>query len=401
MNGENRLRAGKDIPVTSLFMILFGLFALLYGCLLFPIVYGLIPYSGDGARALFLIVFAIMITLLGVTPVGTFRHSWPLFLVGLALTLLGALSYMSPGLFEKAASTALGIILLVMGFVRLPFFLVRKSREFAALPSLYLVCFYLMHILCVVLGLIIILPEAFPRVISATALIALGVVQLILGFSALRIEADHPGTTPAATRLNDIDEKKESSITISLDDMIMLLLATVLFVMAIMAFLGAMGFVEFEDGGVYALFLFITAMQVMLVGNTPVKTFDPSWPLVILGMALACLAMAATIVPGLLNSALGILVGILNLATAVFGFVRSINILVKTAGHRPSIATNMIATGIVLYILLFVFAVNILLPGTIPGMALLVTLIVTGAMMIRLVLLKRKADKASAGDGVA
>lgn len=389
MENSSRAVQKKDIPITPLFMLLFGVFTLVEGILLVPIIMGYLPYDDAAARGMFLVVFAIMIAFLGVTPIGTFRHSWPLFFVGLALSLLGVLSFLIPTTFDNAAGVALGVILLSMGFVRLPFYLAKKSQEFSALPPVYTVFYYFMHLICVILGLSILLPEAFPRILSAILLIVLGAAQLTLGVISLRIETVRPGTIPSATRL---DNQKSSSVDIPLKNMIMLLLGVIMILMAAILFLGGIGIVVVDSSASSALFLFIIAMQIMLVGDTPVKSFAPSWPLVVLGILLATLSMVAAVVPGMLDSALGTAMGCTNLLSAVFGCARMWKLFKATSGHRPRVVMETIVTGLALYLLLFVFGINLLFPGLIPGIVMLAVMVFAGVMMIRLVFLMRRID---------
>ncbi len=377
-------------------MTMFGIFSLLYGILLFPIMAGQLAYDSVGASALFVIIFALMMSFLGFTPIGAVHHSWLLFLMGLALAMLGALAFMSPGTLAGAINVVLGLILLVMGAVRLPTFLMKRTRGAAPLPLAYTVLFTLMHVICIVLGIWVLVPGLSSKYIRAVLLIILGVTQLVLGVLSFHIERETPGSIPSTVR-SDLGKGRGllSPIDIPLKHMIMLLLATVMLLMVVISCLGVMGLIPFDSERGSVLFIFITAMQIMLVGETPVKTFAPSRPLVGLGMGIAVLAMVACIIPGLLDQAFGIVLGITNLVMALCGLGHMAALVRKVSGPGkkiPGLIKNVIATSCTLYILLLGFATNLLVPGLIPGLLMLAILFFSGIMMIRLVSLLHKRD---------
>jgi hypothetical protein len=387
----------EELPLTPLFMMMFGIFSLLYGILLFPIMAGALPYDSEGASALFVIIFALMMSFLGFTPIGVMRHSWLLFFIGLALTMLGALAFMSPGTLAGAIGVILGLILLIMGGVRLPSFLMKKTRGASPLPLSYTILFSFMHVICIILGVLVLAPDLAPRYANAIFLIILGITQLTLTVLSFRIEQVAPGSIPSTikSKMEREGHALLGTVNIPLKHMIMLLLATVMLMMVVISFLGAMQLIPFDSERGSVLFIFITAIQIMLVGETPVKTFAPSWPLVALGMGIAVLAMVACIIPGLLDKTFGVVMGISNLVMALCGFGHMVALArkVSSPGQKiPGLIKNVIATSCALYILLLGFATNLLAPGLIPGLLMLVILFLTGVMMIRLVFLLHKKD---------
>ena len=70
----------------------------LLGLSLVPVNLGLLAFSADGQLGLLLTVMAIQMMTLGETPVGQFRRSWPLLVVGLVFAALGVVSSVVPGL---------------------------------------------------------------------------------------------------------------------------------------------------------------------------------------------------------------------------------------------------------------------------------------------------------------
>jgi len=306
------------------------------------------------------------------------------------LSILASLSFLAPDTFGTASSMVFGIILLAMGFVRMPLFLAKRAQEFAQLPPSYVVLFYLMHVLCVLLGLNELLPNMLPQVISTVSLIILGIVQLSLGFLSFRIERENPGSVPSATKFGK-GVAGGSPEDVSLKSMLSLLLASIMILTAVISLLGVFRILHVGTEGTNALFLFVTAMQLMLSGDTPVGSFGPSKTLVVLGTVTAALAMAAAIVPGVLDGALGTVMGIANLLSAVFGCYHMAKLVRDTSGHRSPAITGTIVTGTALYILLFVFAANLLVPGLVPGLAMLLVLLLSGTMMIGVVVLTQKA----------
>ena len=91
----------------------------LLGLLLVPVNLGLLAFSADGQLGLLLTVMAIQMMTLGETPVGQFRRSWPLLVVGLVFAALGVVSSVVPGLLTGTVRNLLGLLNVIGGGISL------------------------------------------------------------------------------------------------------------------------------------------------------------------------------------------------------------------------------------------------------------------------------------------
>jgi hypothetical protein len=96
------------LPLSVALLFLLSVLLTLLGLLLFPVNLGLIAFSPDGQLGLLLTVMAIQIISLGDTPLGKFRRSSAITLVGLVFAALGIVSSIVPGLLTRALTVLLG-----------------------------------------------------------------------------------------------------------------------------------------------------------------------------------------------------------------------------------------------------------------------------------------------------
>jgi hypothetical protein len=98
------------LPLSVAILLLLDVLLTLLGLLLFPVNLGLIAFSPDGQLGLLLTVMAIQIISLGDTPLGKFRRSSAITLVGLVFAALGVVSSIVPGLLTGAITVLLGVL---------------------------------------------------------------------------------------------------------------------------------------------------------------------------------------------------------------------------------------------------------------------------------------------------
>lgn len=371
-------RDSAAISVNALFFILFGCFSVIYGILLIPIDSGALVSDSGAASAMFVITFAIMIGFLGLTPVGTFTQTTFLFLLGLVLVLVGSVAFIAPGTLHGQIDYLLAAMLLGLGLIRLPIFLYRRWRHRISVPTTFTVLYVAMHLLSLALGLQILF--AWSRGATIPLLIALGVCMLLLARQANDLGSREPASVPANPH-GTASAPASTPMGLSLRYQLMVLLAASLIFCAVMVILGIMGVVPYSSRS-SILFVFITAMQVMLVGDTPVRSFAPSWPLAFLGIFIASTAMVAAIIPGLIDGFLGPVIGVSNFLAATFGYVRLVDVARRAksspAGPTRRAMWKTIIVADVVYFLLLLFGLNMLVPGLIPGLLMLVVLVFSG-----------------------
>ena len=108
-----------DLAVEVVILLVGGVFFLLYGLLLFPIITGVLPYSVDTARGLFLVLVALQIITMGKTPFGDLRRSWIVVIIGIALMIVGTLGILFPGYLTLLIRILVGVSLVVGGLAGL------------------------------------------------------------------------------------------------------------------------------------------------------------------------------------------------------------------------------------------------------------------------------------------
>jgi hypothetical protein len=96
---------GLSIEVVLLLVV--GLFFFLLGLLLIGAFAGVLPYSEDSTAGFILVLVSLHTVTMGKTPLGDFRRSWFVVIIGLILGALGTLSIFFPG---GALSGLVGIL---------------------------------------------------------------------------------------------------------------------------------------------------------------------------------------------------------------------------------------------------------------------------------------------------
>lgn len=104
-----------SLPLSFALLIMLGVLLVLLGILLFPVNLGLIPFSPDGQLGLLLVIVAIQIMAQGNTPMGQFKRSWLLVIVGMIFVALGIVSCIVPGILSGVISILVGSLNLFGG----------------------------------------------------------------------------------------------------------------------------------------------------------------------------------------------------------------------------------------------------------------------------------------------
>ena len=99
-----------SLPLSLAILVVVGVLLLFLGILLFPVNLGIIPFSPDGQMGVLLVITAIQMMALGETPLGQFRRSWFLVLIGLVFASMGIVLSMIPGVFADLIRMLLGAL---------------------------------------------------------------------------------------------------------------------------------------------------------------------------------------------------------------------------------------------------------------------------------------------------
>ncbi|HOL42538.1 MAG TPA: hypothetical protein PLY78_11975, partial [Methanospirillum sp.] len=192
-----------SVPVS--FLILLGVIFTLFALLLIPIGLGLYPFSRDSQFGLLMVIMAIQVLALGKTPLGIYKRSWPLILIGLLIVSLGICSCMIPGLLTGWMLTSLGLWNLITGSLGL-FKIIRPYlQKNAAIPNdraprspvkkKTAGLLMMLHLMTLMFGLNLIVPFLIPTIIP--------IILFILGLLFFRL-ATILNTVPAREQENRI-----------------------------------------------------------------------------------------------------------------------------------------------------------------------------------------------------
>ena len=116
---HGRMKEEANLSLEVVVLILFGVFCLLFGLLLFKIYAGDLPYSPDSVFGLFLVLVSFQMITMGKTPFGDLRRSWALVILGMGTAVLGIATSFIPGYFTNFVRILVGIILFAGGIALL------------------------------------------------------------------------------------------------------------------------------------------------------------------------------------------------------------------------------------------------------------------------------------------
>ena len=204
---ENTEKAGLlfllrevSLPFTTALLVFLGVLLALLAVLLVPVNLGLLPFSPDGQLGLLIVIMAIQILAMGETPLGPFRRSWLIVMIGLVFVAMGVYSCIVPGVLTDLLRVMLGLLNLIGSLVLLagrvvP--MVLQMRNAPARPVAIpvplrnlLVTQTALNIIGILFGLSMLLPGLIPGMITATILFFNGLLLFLLAYIL--------GTLPAA-----------------------------------------------------------------------------------------------------------------------------------------------------------------------------------------------------------
>lgn len=187
-----------SLPLSIALVIPVGALLVLLGLLLFPVNLGLIPFSPpDGQLGLLLVIMAIQMLALGETPMGQYRRSRLLIVIGIAFAAMGGIfSCIVPGILTDVIRQLLAILNIAGGAILLgkrflP--MLQGAAEPAPLPPILkrlLVTLTVLNVVAIAFGISMLLPGLVPGgmviaggivVINGLLLFALASILLKLG----------------------------------------------------------------------------------------------------------------------------------------------------------------------------------------------------------------------------
>jgi uncharacterized membrane protein HdeD (DUF308 family) len=183
------------LPLSMAILLLLGLLLTLLGLLLFPVNLGLIPFSPDGQLGLLLTVMAIQFITLGDTPLGTFRRSYAITLVGLVFAVLGVVSSIVPGLLTGAITVLLGVLNVTGAAVFLSKRYFLRSRGGARAAAAIEATQTRLNWVALAFGISMLVPRLIPGLIVAAILIVNGLLLFQMASNLWKLTGMQQGTS--------------------------------------------------------------------------------------------------------------------------------------------------------------------------------------------------------------
>lgn len=196
-------RADSDLSLEVVILLVFGVFMLLFGLLLFRIHTGELPYAPDSTYGLFLVIVSFQVITMGKTPFGDLRRSWAIIVIGVCTAIIGMVACFIPGLLAEPVRILVGVILFAGGLALLAqlLFSEDKARIWLKIPGilrhLTIACI-VVYVMSIILGLVTLLPGITTDGETAILLIIYGIGFFYLSWSIQNVTRTYPpGENPA------------------------------------------------------------------------------------------------------------------------------------------------------------------------------------------------------------
>ena len=406
------MKEESDLSLEGAVLILFGVFWLLFGLTLFKIYAGDLPYNPDSAYGLFLVLVSFQMITMGKTPFGAMRRSWALVYIGMGSAVLGIATSFIPGYFTNFIRELVGIVLFVGGIILFLQLCVseKKVRMWIKIPGilrqLTLAC-ALVYALTIISGLITLSPSlrADPR--TAIILSLYGMSFFYLSWCIWKVfrtyGPEKPDYSASTIRSSDRADSQGRFVlfqeaSLPLSQAILILLGILNTLLGLLLFPVSLGMLPFSPDGQLGLLLTIMAIQMMILGDTPLGQYKPSWFMITIGIVFAGLGVVSCVVPGLLTGMIQILLGLLTVLGGAVFFVRRFlerKHEIRTSPEIPIVVPPIIRklAGIQLAMnsLGIVFGVSMLLPGLLSLPVVASILLIMGSLLFVLASVLRKA----------
>ncbi len=398
-----RMMEESDLSLEVVVLLIFGVFWLLFGLLLFKIYTGDLPYNLDSTYGLFLVIVSFQMITMGKTPFGDLRRSWALVVIGIGTAILGIVTCFIPGYFTRFLQTLVGIVLFAGGIALFMQLCIseRKARMWikiaGILRQLTIAC-ALVYALTIISGLITLFPglRADPR--TAIVVMFYGMSFFYLSWCIWKVARTYGPEKPddSATTIirssDRVDSQGRFSLfreaSLPLSPAILILSGFLNILLGLLLFPIGLGMLPFSPDGQLGLLLTIMAIQMMTLGDTPLGQYTRSWFMIIVGIVFAGLGAVSCIVPGMLTGMIQILLGLLTIMTGAAFFIRlfleKLHVM-RTSPEVPiavpPIVRRLARTQIVVSAMTIAFGVFMLLPGLVPGLVVAVILLIIGPLL--------------------
>ena len=401
----------SDLSLEVVILLIFGVFMLLFGLLLFKIHTGELPYTPDSTYGLFLVIVSFQVITMGKTPFGDLRRSWALVLIGISTAILGMVACFIPGSLTGFVRILVGILLFVGGISLLLQLFISKDKAklwmktSETLQHLTIAC-GIIYAITVILGLVTLFPGITTDIQTAALLIIYAASFFYLSWCIQKVTRLYP---PEETKKHELDIfdsdnavskgrfKFFQNASLPLSVAILILVGVLIVLLGFLLFPVNIGIIPFSPDGQLGLLLIIYSIQMMALGETPMGQYKRSWLMIVIGVVFAALGIVSCIVPGILTGMLQTLIGLLNLIGGSLLLIKRFIPMFYEVRNPPAepvpvfpIVKKLMVTQTVLNIVTIVFGLSMLIPGLISGKVVAGILIINGLLLFLLAFVIQK-----------
>ena len=303
-------------------LVVQALFLGIFGVLLFNIHTGALPYNPDSTYGLLIIIVALQAISLGKTPLGDFRQSPIITIIGFIAVVIGLFGCFVPGVSSTLLRYIVGV-LLAGGSIALlveTWLLNDRSRMWwrggGVTRHLAVAC-TVTYLLMAVLGVITLFPASGIDAVTGTISILAALAILYLVWSLWQVSRTYP--TEWQTRREQYLGARSGVAEKGLDlsSALVVMLAIILTMLGILLVFVGRGILPFSPDGQYGVLLTIMALQIGCLGVTPIGTFRRTPLITALAIVFVGIGIFSAISPGGLTDPIRILIGVMNATAGV------------------------------------------------------------------------------------
>lgn len=386
-----------DIPSDLVILLIAGLTMVIAGLLLFAVYSGKVPYYENGLYGLLIFIYALQITVLGKTPFGGIsQRTLPVLMLGIIIACIGIVTCFVPDLLKSIPRAMLfmcfgpgGMILLLqMLFSKDKFPLWKKKG--GILMKLAVNCAAL-YSLSIVISILLLDKDFIPESLTAFSVLLYGLLILSLTAVLYKVYALYPAAA----------KRPPGGISLSDERAVILITGIFMVLLGLLLIPVTFGLLPFSGSAQLGLLVVIMSIQMTAFGNTPLRSFTRTWPLVFLGLLFASMGIISCIVPGIMLPWLTLIIAFLNIGGGAIPLVKMLTSLFsgeqKKTAQMPPVITELLITQTTLNTLSIIFGTSMLIRNLIPGPVIGIVLTANGAVLLYLLSLLSKIDMLNEG----
>lgn len=382
-----------DIPIDLVILIIAGMTMVIAGLLLFAVYAGIVPYYENGLYGLLIFIYAMQITVLGKTPFGDVSNrSLPLLILGIMVACVGIITSFIPDLLKNIPKVILficfgpgGLLLLLQLFLSKDKFPLWKKK--GGIFAILAVNCAAIYSLSVFISLLLINKNFVTGRFTAFSVLLYGALIFSLSVVLFRIYALHPAST-----------QRPYGETLLPDDRTVILITGVFMVLlGILLIPVSIGLLPFSGSAQLGLLIVIMSIQMVAFGNTPIRSFTRTWPVVSVGLFFASMGIVSCIIPNILVPCLTVIIALLNIGGGVIPLTKLVSSRLRDKRAERTdvlpIITKLYLTQITLNVLSIIFGTSMLIKNLIPGLVIGVVLTANGVVLLYLLSILSEIDK--------